>query len=101
MLRIITCNTKYKDGETVGGYHEIHEVKYIDSARHIIATIESVIANNLLYKNDLTVLEAVNIECTEMLVQPLTEYYANYSPAGVKIYVSVLPEEMRGEKICG
>lgn len=92
MIRIMTCNAKYENGEVVGGYHEIHEVKYINGAKHIIATIESIIANNLLYKNDLTVLEAVNVECTKSLVNPLSNYFTGYSPAGVKIYVSELME---------
>lgn len=42
-VEIMTCNSMYKDGECVGGYHEIHRINYLQNSQHLIATIDSII----------------------------------------------------------
>ena len=53
-----------RDGEYVKAYHEIHEINNLSNADHIIATVDSVIHNNLKFKNDDTVLSDVFISCS-------------------------------------
>ena len=53
-----------RDGEYVRAYHEIHEINNLSNVDHIIATVESVIQNNLKFKNDDTVLSDVFISCS-------------------------------------
>lgn len=42
-VEIMTCNSIYKDGECVGGYHEIHKINHLQNSQHLIATIDSII----------------------------------------------------------
>ena len=59
-VEIFTSNSAYKNGVCVGGYHEIHKINYLQNTQHLIATIESIVNNNLMYGCDDTVLEDVN-----------------------------------------
>lgn len=61
MIIIITNNVLLKDGECVGGYHEIHEIHNLMNPKHIIATVKSVVDNNLLFKDDDTTLTDVYV----------------------------------------
>lgn len=75
-IEILTCNSMYKDGECVGGYHEIHEIKYLQNVNHLIATIDSIIKNNLLFGCDDTVLESVSISCNDQgVIDVINEHY--------------------------
>ena len=65
MVIIITSNSLMRDGEYVKAYHEIHEINNLSNVDHIIATVESVIHNNLKFKNDDTVLSDVFISCSD------------------------------------
>ena len=60
---IRTCNSAFENGSCVGGYHEIHIVHYLSSTDHLIATIDSIIRNNLLYGCKDVVLEEVHVVC--------------------------------------
>ena len=64
MIIIITSNSLMRDGEYVKAYHEIHEINHLSNVSHIIASVESVIHNNLKFKNDDTVLSDVFISCS-------------------------------------
>lgn len=90
---ITTCNTLYKKHEVVGGYSEIHKINYISNIKHLIATVESVVVNNITYKNDSTVLDAILIECddTEM-VNALIKYYDKFSIPNISVTVDYLIE---------
>ena len=66
MITLVTMNIqKDENGDNVGGYHEIHEIKSISNADHIIATVKSVVDNNIKFKNDGTELAAVFISFYE------------------------------------
>ena len=62
---VTTCNSMIKDGEVNGGYHEMHEIKYLSGMEHLIATIDSIIKNNLLYGCEDTILESVVVDCSD------------------------------------
>lgn len=63
---IITSNPKFVDGKVVGGFHATTVVSMLSSTEHLIATIDSVIKNNLLYEcNGGIVLEDVMIGCND------------------------------------
>ena len=64
-IEIMTCNSIYKNGECVGGYHEIHKINYLQNMQHLIATIDSIIKNNLLYGCEDTVLEEICVSCED------------------------------------
>lgn len=75
-VNIFTYNSMYEDGECVGGYHEIHNIKYLNNVNHLIATIDSIIKNNLLYGCDDTVLESVSVSCSDKdVTDSLNDYY--------------------------
>lgn len=62
---VTTCNSMIENGECVGGYHELHEIRYLSGIEHLIATIDSIIKNNLLYGCKDTVLEDVIVACDD------------------------------------
>lgn len=76
---IMTCNSMYNDGECVGGYHEIHEIKYLQNVNHLIATIDSIVKNNFLFGCDDTVLESVSVSCSnQSVVDVINEHYKGF-----------------------
>lgn len=75
-IEIMTCNSVYKNGERVDYYHEIHKINYLQNTQHLIATIESIIKNNLLFGCDNTVLEEICISCADQKVtDEINEHY--------------------------
>lgn len=85
MVIIITSNSLIRDGEYVKAYHEIHEINHIQNINHIIATVDSVVHNNLLYKNDDTTLTDVFISCSDDQFQKLViDHYKNNPVNGIK-----------------
>ena len=54
--KIMTINSAYKNGRLIGGYNEIHDIKFLSSYDHLFATIESIVKNNLFYGCDDAVL---------------------------------------------
>lgn len=75
-IEILTCNSMYKDGKCVGGYHEIHKINYLHNINHLIATIDSIVKNNLLYGCDDTVLESVSVSCSDKdVIDSLNNHY--------------------------
>ena len=78
-VEIMTCNSMYKDGECVGGYHEIHKINYLQNSQHLIATINSIIKNNLLYGCNNTVLEEVSVSCEDRkITDEINEHYKGF-----------------------
>ena len=86
-VEIMTCNSMYKDGECVGGYHEIHKINYLQNSQHLIATVESIVKNNLLYGCDDTILEDVTVSCDNQKVIDEINKYFNGRCGNVKVYV--------------
>lgn len=63
---IITTNSKFLNGKGAGGYHATTIARMLSSTDHLVATIDSVIKNNLLYGcKDGVVLEDVIITCND------------------------------------
>ena len=70
-VTIITANPMYKNNQCIGGYHEIHEVNYLQNVEHVIATINSIIKNNLMYG-------CVEVLCENTATQIyIEEYFKN------------------------
>lgn len=73
--KIVTCNSVFEDWECVGGYSEVHDICDLSNKEHLIATIDSIIKNNLLYECEDTILEAVIIYCNDhRTVEYITEH---------------------------
>ena len=61
-VQIITCNSMYDENNRwVDGYHEIHEIDNLKGTEHFIATVDSIIKNNLKFKNDNSIIDKVII----------------------------------------
>lgn len=86
-VEILTSNATYENGECVGGYHEIHKINYLQNTQHLIATIDSIIKNNLLYGCDDTVLEDVMVSCDDQKVVDKVNKHYNGQCGRVKIYI--------------
>ena len=67
IFQIVTNNSKYVDMKYVSSYHEIHEITGLRNSQHVIATINSIVANNLLFK-----------ECGATLLPGYEEYPIEY-----------------------
>lgn len=75
-IEILTCNSMYKDGECIGGYHEMHKINYLQNIEHLIATIDSIVKKNLLYGCNDTILESVSVSCSDQsVVDAINEHY--------------------------
>lgn len=75
-----------RDGEYVKAYHEIHEINHLSNVNHIIATVKSVILNNLKFKNDDTVLSDVFISCSnEDYEREVIKYFSLNPINGIRI----------------
>lgn len=86
MVIIITSNSLMRDGEYVKVYHEIHEINHLNNIKHILATVDCVIQNNLKFKNDDTVLTDVFVSCTENeFTKAVIEHYKNNPINGIRI----------------
>ena len=86
-VEIYTSNSAYENGKCVGGYHEIHKINYLQNAKHLIATIDSIIKNNLLYGCDDTVLEFVTATCDDQKVVDEVNKHYDGQCGKVKVYV--------------
>lgn len=70
----------FRDGSFVKAYHEIHEVNHLQNVDHIIATVNSVVHNNLSFKNDDTTLTDVFISCSNDDFQETVINYFKSNP---------------------
>lgn len=78
-IEIMTCNSMYRNGECVGGYHETHKINYLQNMQHLIATIDSIIENNLLYGCEDTVLEEICVSCRDQkMEEEINKYYNGF-----------------------
>lgn len=90
VVEILTSNAIYVDEKCVGGYHEIHQINNLQSTQHLIATVDSIIKNNLLYSCKDTILEDVRILCDDSsVVDKVNEHY-NGMCSNVKIYAEIV-----------
>ena len=85
-VEIFTSNCAYENGECVGGYHEIHKINYLQNVQHLIATVESIVKNNLLYGCDDTVLEDITVSCDDQKVIDEINRHFNGRCDKVKVY---------------
>lgn len=88
-VEIYTSNSMYENGECVGGYHEIHKINYLQNTRHLIATIESIVKNNLLFGCDNTILEDITVSCEDSNVISEVNKYFNGRCGKVRVYSEV------------
>ena len=86
-VEIFTSNSAYENGVCVGGYHEIHKINYLRNTQHLIATIESIVNNNLMYGCDDTVLEDVMVSCDDQKVVNEANKHFNGLCGKVKVHV--------------
>ena len=78
-VEIMTCNSMYKDGKCVGVYNEIDKINYLQNTQHLIATINSIVKNNLLYGCNSTVLEEVSVSCEDQkIIDEINEHYKGF-----------------------
>lgn len=84
-IEVMTCNSMYKDGECIGGYYEIHKANYLSNVKHAIATVESIVKNNLLYGCTDTVLEEIDISCKDKEIFKELEKYFQKFPIKVMV----------------
>lgn len=89
-VEILTSNATYENCECVGGYHEIYKINYLQNAQHLIATVESIIKNNLLYGCGDTVLEYVMVSCDDNKVVDEVGKHFNGHCGKVKVYVEFI-----------
>ena len=78
-IQIVTCNTKRENGKYKGSYHEIHEIDNLRNIDHIISTIDSIITNNLLYKDitdvlDFVIISGDNTSILDMIMSHYLKY---------------------------
>lgn len=86
-VEIMTCNSIYKDGKCVGGYHEIHKINHLQNSQHLITTVESIVKNNLLYGCNDTVLEDAMVSCDDQKVFNEVNKHFNGWCGKVKVHV--------------
>ena len=86
-VEIFTSNSAYENGVCVGGYHEIHKINYLRNAQHLIATVESIVNNNLMYGCDDTILEDITVSCDDQKVIDEINEHFNGLCGNVKICV--------------
>ena len=89
-IEIMTCNSVYKNGECVGGYHEIHKINYLQNMQHLIASINSIIKNNLLYECEDTVLEEICVSCGDQEVEEEINKHYNGICGKVRIQTGMI-----------
>ena len=88
-ITVITSNTNSKDG----GYHEIHEIKYLNSPRHALETVKNILDLNLCYGDKEYPIVAMEIKCTEIETYNfIKEYYNHYNGLDddIKVYVELI-----------
>lgn len=80
-IQIFTCNDVYQNNKYKESYHEIHEIDNIYCLDHIIATIDSIVSNNLKFKTKDTKLNSVIIsgDNNKIISQVISYYLQNKS----------------------
>lgn len=71
-----------------GGYHEIHNIKFLNSPEHALSTILNVIENNQRYTDENCPLDSVDIRCTDIATYKMLDemlgkkhgIYLSYEP---------------------
>lgn len=80
-IQIFTCNDVFQNNKYKESYHEIHEIDNIYCLDHIIATIDSIVSNNLRFKTKDTKLNSVIISGDNMeMINEVINHYENNKP---------------------
>ena len=84
-LMVITSNElKTKDG----GFHEIHEIKFLSSPEHALETVKNIIDCNIQFTESNCPLVSVDIQCEDwQTYRCIKEFYNKYSD-DIDIYVT-------------
>ena len=79
-VQIVTCNNTYENGKYKESYHEIHEIDNLKCMEHIIATVNSVISNNKLFKGANDTLESVIISGSDnAMINKVISFFTKYA----------------------
>lgn len=85
LTRIITCNSIYQNKKYISGFHEIHEIDNLQNYNHMIATINSIVSNNISFKPSDTTLDRVIISAEdEDMINSVIRYY-DRNPIDVEV----------------
>lgn len=78
-IQVITCNTKRENGKYKDSYHEIHEIDNLRCIDHIIATVNSIVSNNQLFKDINDTLDSVIISGDNNdIIDKVIKHYNKY-----------------------
>ena len=86
-VEIFTSYSVYENGECIGGYHEIHKINYLQNTQHLIATIESIVKNSLMYGCNDKVLENITVSHDDQKVIDEINKSFNGLCGKAKVYV--------------
>ncbi|MDD4779194.1 MAG: hypothetical protein PHT02_01130 [Tissierellia bacterium] len=87
-ITVVTFNElETKDG----GYHEIHDIKYLSSPEHALTTVKNIIDSNIKYGDKDCLLTGIEVNCTLRDTYILIkEFYEKYSD-DLKVWVQLVP----------
>lgn len=71
-IKVITNNPSKNNN---GGYHEIHDIKYLSSPQHAFVTIENIITNNKAFGDNDCELTGVDVYCNDIIFYNLLRKY--------------------------
>jgi len=85
-ISVITSNELLtKDG----GYHEIHKISFLSSPEHALATVKSIIENNIKFTDYNCPLVGVDIECSNFNTCELIQNYYSKHSEGLNVRVGI------------
>ncbi len=80
-FQIVTCNSVYDlNGRYKESYHEIHEIDNLRNGDHLIATINSIVSNNKLFKDINDTLDSVIVSGDDnILLNRVINFFKRHS----------------------
>ncbi|MFA6661797.1 MAG: hypothetical protein WCS56_02035 [Bacilli bacterium] len=84
--RIITSN---QCTNNEGGYHEIHEINFLNTKEHVLETVQSIIELNRKWTDSDCPLVDIQIECVNPKTVEFLEQNLHYDPM-IKVYYALL-----------
>lgn len=72
-----------------GGYHEIHEINFLSSPEHALATVKSIIDNNIKFTDYNCPLIGVDIECSNFNTCEFIQDYFSKHNEGLNVRVGI------------
>lgn len=83
-IQIVTCNTVMENGKYKDSYHEIHEIDNLRSVEHVIATVNSIISNNKLFKDSNDTLDSVIVSGSDYsIVNKVIDFFTRHQNVAV------------------